>query len=102
MTRPTWPAKDPREKLVATFAYGDDLDAGEAVASAVVNCTVLAGTDANPAAVLDGACVVSGSDVLQPFKGGLDGVTYRLDCLATVTPTGRVLACAATLPVRTA
>jgi hypothetical protein len=40
--------------------------------------------------------------VLQPFRAGVHGATYKLRCVATLDPTGRVLVLAANLPVRTA
>lgn len=101
MTRPTWPAKDPREKLVAAFSYGNALGESESIVSAIVTCTTAGGGDASPSALLDGDPVISGGDVLQAFHGGFTGVNYRLDCVATLS-SGRVLVLAATLPVRTA
>lgn len=93
---------DPAEKLVATFDYTEDLDAGETIATAVTACTLLSGTDADPAAVLYGTPTIAAGTVLQPITGGVDGATYTLRCQATLDPTGRVLVLAATLPVRTA
>lgn len=100
--RTLWPAKDPAEKLVATFDYSEDLDAGETIASATLTCTLLSGTDADPAAMLYGTPTIAGGTVLQPITGGVDGAAYTLRCQATLDPTGRVLVLAATLPVRTA
>lgn len=99
--RTLWPDKDPAESLlVATFAYANELQAGESIASAAITCTVLSGTDPSPASMLVGSPQISGSNVLQNFSGGVDGVTYTLRCVATMSPTGRVLVRAATLPVR--
>jgi hypothetical protein len=100
--RTLWPAKDPAETLVATFDYSLDLDAGETIATAATTCTLLAGTDSNPSAVLSGSPTIDAGMVLQPFTGGVDGAVYTLRCQATLTPTGRVLVLAATLPVRLA
>lgn len=100
--RPAWPAKDPAEALVAAFDYADDLDAGETIGSASVTCALLSGSDASPAAVLNGSPTVSGGTVLQPFHGGVDGAVYVLRCTATLSPTSRILVLAASLPVRTA
>ncbi len=100
--RTLWPAKDPAEQLVATFDYSLDLDAGETIATAAITCTLHAGTDSNPSAVLYGSPTIAGGMVLQPFTGGVDGAVYTLRCQATLTPTGRVLVLAATLPVRLA
>ncbi len=100
--RTIWPAKDPAERLVATFDYHEEIDDGETIASATLTCTLLSGTDVNPDAVLYGTPTIAGGAVLQFFSGGVDGAVYILRCQATLSPTGRVLVLAATLPVRTA
>ena len=102
MSRTLWPAKDPAEKLVTTFDYSADLDAGETIASANLTCTLLSGADADPSAVLYGTPTIAAGTVLQPITGGVEGATYTLRCAVTLTPSGRVLVLAATLPVRTA
>ena len=94
----TWPAKDPAEKLVCTFDFSPELDAGETLDAATTSVTLLAGSDGNPSALLDGAVQITGGAVLQSFSGGVDGATYLFRCLATLS-SGRVLALAATLPV---
>lgn len=98
--RITWPAKDPDEVLVAAFDFTTEVNTGETISAAIVDCSVVSGVDANPSAVLTGAAVVSAGVVLQPFGGGLEGVNYALRCEATLTPTNRVLVLAANLPVR--
>lgn len=102
MNRTHWPAKDPAETLVATFDYSAELDAGETIDVAETACTLLSGTDADPAEVLDSAPTIDAGTVLQRLTGGVDGATYTLRCQATLDPTGRILVLAATLPVRTA
>jgi hypothetical protein len=94
-----WNAKDPIEQDVAQFTFA--LGAGETLSNATVQVTVLAGTDATPANVLNGAVTLSSVQgiVYQPFKGGLDGVIYKMKCIAT-TSAGRVLAVAGELPVK--
>lgn len=87
---------------MATFDFTAEVDAGESIASAVVTVALLNGTDATPSALLNGSLTIAGATVLQPFHGGVDGVTYTLRCEATLTPSGRVLVLAANLPVRTA
>lgn len=87
---------------MATFDFTAEVDAGESIFSAVVSVSLLAGTDATPSALLTGSPVIAAGTVLQPFHAGVDGVTYTLRCVATLTPTGRVLVLAANLPVRTA
>lgn len=96
-----WEAKDPAEKLTATFDFSNEIAGGESISSASLACTVISGTDASPEQVLNGAATISGSSVLQPFQGGISGVTYDLRCVATLS-SGRVLVLAATLPVRSA
>lgn len=102
MSRTLWPAKDPAETLVATFDYSADLDAGETIASATLACSLLSGTDTNPSAVLSGTPTIDDGTVLQRFTGGVEGATYTLRCAVTLTPSGRVLVLAATLPIRNA
>ncbi|MBL8396140.1 MAG: hypothetical protein JNK99_15575 [Candidatus Accumulibacter sp.] len=98
----TWPAKDPAEKLICSFDFSPELDSGETIDHATLSVTLLSGGDANPSALLDGAPqIAGGSVVLHAFQGGVDGANYRFRCLATLS-SGRILALAATLPVRTA
>ena len=100
--RASWPAKDPAESLVAGFDFTAELDTGETIASALCSIAVLSGVDPSAASVLFGSPTIAGGVVLQPFHAGVNGVTYTLRCVATLTPTGRVLVLAANLPVRTA
>lgn len=100
--RATWPAKDPDESLVSAFDFSAEIDPGETLSSVLCSIAVLAGVDASAASVLFGSPTIAGGVVLQPFHGGVDGVTYTLRCVATLAPTGRVLVLAANLPVRTA
>ena len=44
----TWPIKDPREKLVATFQFLDEIDEGETISSAIVDCVSIDGADTSP------------------------------------------------------
>lgn len=101
MSRTLWANKDPEEKLVASFDFASEIDAGESIQSVLITCTLVSGSDASPASVLNGSPVISGTNVLQPFQGGVDGCTYTLRCAASLS-SGRVLVLAATLPVRTA
>ncbi len=100
MSRANWPSKDPAEALIAAFVFANEINSGETISSVQTSCTTLYGTDASPGAVLNGLPTISGSSVLQPFHGGLDGVSYTLRCVATLS-SGRILVRAATLPVRT-
>lgn len=93
--------KGPAEIVVVAFEYTDDMEAGESIVGAAVSCTVAQGTDATPAAMLDGAAAIVGLDVQQRVTGGVLGNTYRLHCLATLS-SGRRLELAALLPIRQA
>ena len=63
------------------------LDNGLTVLAAITSasCTVelLAGTDATPDDLLDGAPQISGTSVYQRVKAGVSGCTYKLRCTAT-------------------
>jgi hypothetical protein len=96
-----WPDKQPSEKRTATFDFKDELGAGESVSSASVTVVLLSGTDATPAALLNGAQQVATPQVLQGLKDGVAGCNYGLLCLATKN-TGEIIAAAALLPVREA
>lgn len=95
-----WPAKDPEEQLVVGFDFAPDLATGETVVAQAVAITTRSGTDASPAAVLDGAASRSGAVVSQAVQAGTDGVSYLIRCAAT-TSMDRVLVLAGVLPVRT-
>lgn len=98
-----WPAKDPAEILVATFDFSEEIAVDETIDAATVTCTVLSGGDEDPVAVVDSALpVIDGTSVLQRLTAGVAGVSYRLRCTVELTPSGRVLVLAATLPVRSA
>lgn len=91
--------KHPGETKVVRFSYSKDLEATATLASAVVSCSVDSGTDAAAAAVLVGLPQMLGQEVLQRVTGGLDGVSYHLECLATDS-TGLVHASQAVMDVR--
>ena len=100
MSRLTLPTKDPDEVLVITWDYADALDSGETLTSAATSASLLNGDGASPI-TLWGSPLIDGADVRQTISGGFSGHSYTLRCLATLS-SGRVLALAATLPVRTA
>jgi len=101
--RTAFPAKDPAEVLVITFDFASEVDPGENIAAAPpVSVWRLRASDPTPGAVLSGSPSVAGGAVLHAVHGGVDGAAYLLRCEATLSPTGRVLVLAATLPVRTA
>lgn len=94
-----WPAKDPAEKVWATFDYGAALEPGEVIQSAAIGVSLKQGTDAAPAAILASAAVLlAGGRVTQRIQGGVDGAAYLVRCAAT-TSTERVLLLAGVLPV---
>lgn len=94
--------KDPEEIINVTFPFADELGS-EAISggSAVVTISVKQGVDAAAAAMLNGAPVISGTNVFQSVKDGVNGVLYGLRCRID-TSGGRRLVLAAQLPVRTA
>jgi hypothetical protein len=91
--------KDPAEKKLLVFSFANQVEAGVAIASATVAVLVQTGTDATPAAMLDGVPLINGSDVLQRLQGGISGVDYHLRCLAT-DGSGLVHLVSAVLPVK--
>ena len=70
-----------------TFDYSPVLGTTETISSATCTVEVKEGTDANPSAIKVGSPVISGSQVAQRIKDGLDGVIYRLEMTATTSAT---------------
>lgn len=94
-----WPPKTPAEVLTATFDFADEMDSGETIEATEVECQTVSGIDPAPGLVLYGPHTVDAQKILQPFSGGISGVTYTLRCTVTLS-SGRVLVCAGRLPVR--
>lgn len=94
------PAKDPVEIKLVEFLFANQLDEAVTLVSATVSCTVQNGVDAAYGSVLSGAAVIVGTTVLQRVQAGVDGVDYRLSCVAT-DANALVHKVAATMPVRT-
>jgi hypothetical protein len=95
----TLTVKDPAEQIVVTFDYTLALDVGETIqGTPTVSASATAGSDLSPSAILSGSPQVSGAKVLHTVIGGVDGSTYKLRCLATMTPSGRKLVLAGLLP----
>jgi len=94
--------KDAEEIITATFKFENDL-AGETIvaASQDVAIAVLSGTDAAVGAMLNGAAVVDGTNVLQSVQAGVNGANYELRARVD-TSGGRRLVLELTLPVRRA
>jgi hypothetical protein len=61
------------------------LAVGETLSGATVTATVYTGTDANPAAIVDGAATVTTPYVKQLITGGVVGCIYMLLCKATTS-----------------
>ncbi len=94
--------KDPEEIINVTFPFVDELGTESISAgTAVVTIAVKEGVDASAAAMLNGAPVVSGTNVFQSVKNGVNGAVYGLRCRID-TSGGRRLVLTANLPVRTA
>jgi hypothetical protein len=75
--------KHPAETKLVRFSFVKDLEATATITVAAVSCTVDSGIDAAPAALLLGLPQIVGQEVLQRVTGGLHGVSYHLECLAT-------------------
>ena len=92
--------KHPLEIKIIRFVFSGDI-AGATMLSSVapVTSSVIDGTDAAPQNIVLGLATISGSEVLQRITGGLDGVTYLLECVATDSA-GNVHVAQAVVPVR--
>lgn len=95
-----WPSKLPAERVVATFDFGPDLQAGDAVQSCYVRVDVVHGFDPSPSSILTAAPAIKGRRVLQALDAGVGGCVYLVQCQAT-TRQGSVLMLARLLPVAT-
>ena len=79
------------EKVVITFDFAKELAIGETLGAPTVTVSVLSGVDADPAALKNGAAVVSGTGVLQPVVALLPGVDYELVCLCPTSNVNKTL-----------
>lgn len=94
--------KDPEEIITVTFPFADELGTETITpATAVVAISVKEGADAAAAAMLNGAPVITGTNVFQSVKNGVNAVLYGFRCRID-TSGGRRLVLSANLPVRTA
>jgi hypothetical protein len=75
-----WSTKDPGEEITAAF----DFSKSGVPSSPAVEIAVRIGADAAAGAMLSGAPLVSGGQVLQRIIGGVHGVEYEVRCFATV------------------
>ena len=102
MTTQTLSPKDPAEIIVVSFDFSLAMLVGETISpSPSVTASSVSGPDTSPSSILSGTAAVSGSIVSQQIINGLDGATYKLRCLATLS-SGRRLALAGLLPCVTA
>lgn len=76
--------KHPLETKIVRFNFSRDV-AGSTTLSSVapVSSSVVDGTDPSPQSFILGSATISGAEVLQRITGGLDGVTYLVECVAT-------------------
>lgn len=101
MTPLTLPIKDPLERVPLTFDFTAELGSAESISTiAIVMEQLVAGVDASPNAVLDGAPIIAGKTAVQWLQGGQSGASYRLRAVGTSSQ-GRVVVLRAVLPVRT-
>lgn len=77
------------KKVGETVTLGFDLvrllNVGETVQAASFSVTVLRGVDADAAAMVSGAAIVSGSKVRQKIAGGVAGNYYEVAASATTS-----------------
>jgi len=68
------------------FDFISCLQEGETISTVSVSATVYSGLDSNPSAILSGLpTLVNGTQVRQLITGGVNGVTYELDCTVTTS-----------------
>lgn len=77
--------KDPAEKKLVRFEYASEVEEGVTIASIDVQVATVAGVDAAPGNLLEGAIVVDNANLygLQRVKEGSDGCEYEIRGLAT-------------------
>jgi hypothetical protein len=94
-----FPTKAPEETRTVTFDFSAYVGVG-VLMSPVVTIVTKHGTDPTPSAMLRGAPVVSGQQVLQSVTGGVDKVDYIISCVVHSSP--EIPESAGTLRVRKA
>lgn len=95
----TFPAKFVSEKVTLTFDFEDALGTRTIATVGGVTPTVVRGTDASPAAILNGSATpFGGTKVLQPVRDGVADTDYLLRCSIAASD-GAVLELDAILPV---
>jgi hypothetical protein len=103
MTQRFKDSKGPTEKRVLTFNFAADLETGELLQTPITVAFATAlGTDASPSALANGAAAVdaTGTKVLVPVQGGLEGCDYAITVTVATSNTNKTLAMTAVLSVR--
>ena len=72
-------SKTTAETVRVMFPFSDLVDSIDLVVSVTVS--VVIGTDATPDAIKNGVATISGTLVTQHIQGGVDGVTYLINCI---------------------
>ncbi|MCB1908825.1 MAG: hypothetical protein KDH15_15775 [Rhodocyclaceae bacterium] len=81
-------AKRPGERIALAFDFASQLPEGITITSVdSVTVSTWRGTDGNPSALLAGAAVLSGTDVLQMVSGGIAGTDYQFIAWVTLSDT---------------
>jgi len=83
-------SKTTNETRLLTFDFSSFLGVSETITLAVASCVVWSGTDPSPVSMLSGGTSISGALVTQLVTGGLVGVLYVVQMVAT-TSLGQVL-----------
>jgi len=87
-------SKTPNETVWLGGPNGVDFSsymaASETISNAAANCVVWSGTDPSPTSVLSGAPSAAGNAIKQMVTGGLAGVIYLVQVIAT-TSAGQIL-----------
>jgi hypothetical protein len=95
------PIKDADEIKTIIFQFVNEMGSTETISDAEVTVVLVAGTDAVPNDVLDGAVTLNQTtkEVWQNVKGGVENANYQLRCLVT-SSLGLKHLVVGTLPVR--
>lgn len=86
------PQKSPAATQAVVFDFASSYSVGTTatLTSATVTATVWAGVDPSPGLIVDGVATVNGLQATQLVTGGVDGVVYRVKCVA-LTSDGQTL-----------
>jgi hypothetical protein len=87
----TWLPLDVDEADFVAFDFTDMLVDGESIASVVITCEAVTGTDATASSRPSGTPVIDAAVVKQLMAGVVEGVTYLIRCKATLAPAPRQL-----------